>query len=153
MVLPVGESIAPGADFAHEPQCLLHLSKVPAAILYAATKLIYGPLNRSAGGASIASYLFKRYLNAIAPFGWREQHTIVFDHLVAPTAFYISREEFAQWVREIGAKEVDISWHNSNSWRGFGRFDLNAATCLRFLKRWTSQRTPNFVDGSSGKPL
>ena len=104
------------------PNVLLHLSKVPAAILFAATKLIYGPLNRSAGGASVASHLFYNdYLNAIAPFGWREQHTIVFDHLVAPTAFYVSRAEFSQWWGDIGAREVDISWHNSNSWRGFGQ--------------------------------
>jgi len=104
------------------PDLLLHLSKVPTAILFAATKLIYGPLNRSTGGASVASHLFYNdYLSAIAPFGWREQHTIVFDHLVAPTAFYISREEFAQWWCDIGAREVDISWHNCNSWRGFGR--------------------------------
>jgi SAM-dependent methyltransferase len=104
------------------PSALLQLSKVPAAIMFAATKLLYGPLNRSTRGASLARHLFYNdYLNAIAAFGWREQHTIVFDHLVAPTAFYISREEFADWWREIGAGEVGISWHNSNSWRGFGR--------------------------------
>ena len=104
------------------PHALLQVSKLPAAIMFAATKLIYGPLNRSARGASLARHLFYNdYLGSIAPFGWREQHTIVFDHLVAPTAFYISREEFADWWREIGAGEVNISWHNSNSWRGFGR--------------------------------
>ena len=102
------------------PKTLLQLSKIPAAIMFAATKVIYGPLNRS--GPSLARHLFYNdYLNAIAPFGWREQHTIVFDHLVAPTAFYISREEFAGWWDEIGAGEVEITWHNSNSWRGFGR--------------------------------
>ncbi|HVG35379.1 MAG TPA: hypothetical protein VM911_20095, partial [Pyrinomonadaceae bacterium] len=61
------------------------------------------------------------YLFAISEFGWREQHTIVFDHLVAPTAFYIPREEFEEWWREIGASEITIGWHNRNSWRGFGR--------------------------------
>ena len=104
------------------PKVLLQLSKVPSAIVFAATKLVYGPLNRSSRGASVARHLFYNdYLNSIAPFGWREQHTIVFDHLVAPTAFYISRAEFAQWWRDIDASKVDISWHNSNSWRGFGR--------------------------------
>ena len=104
------------------PSALLQLSKVPSAIMFAATKLIYGPLNRSPRGASWASHLFYNdYLKAIAPFGWREQHTIVFDHLVAPTAFYISRAEFADWWREINGSEVEITWHNSNSWRGFGR--------------------------------
>ena len=72
--------------------------------------------------AALARHLFYNdYLNAITPFGWREQHTIVFDHLVAPTAFYISREEFADWWHEIRAGEVSIGWHNSNSWQGFGR--------------------------------
>ena len=104
------------------PRALLQLSKVPTAIVFAATKLIYGPLNRSRRSAKLARHFFYNdYLYAIAGFGWREQHTIVFDHLVAPTAFYISREEFTAWWREIGAGEVSISWHNRNSWRGFGR--------------------------------
>src|SRR6185503_3159914 len=98
---------------------LLQLSKVPAACLYAATKLVYGPLNKRA--SSLAKRLFYNdYLYAISNFGWREQHTIVFDHLVAPTALYISREDFQKWWHDIDARNVMISWHNKNSWRGFG---------------------------------
>ena len=101
---------------------LLHLSKLPAAAVYVATKLIYGPLNRTERGSALARHLFYNdYLSAISSFGWREQHTIVFDHLVAPTAHYISREEFEDWWKEIGAQDVVIGWHNKNSWRGFGR--------------------------------
>jgi SAM-dependent methyltransferase len=101
---------------------LLHLSKLPTALVYLATKGVYGPLNRSESGARIAQHLFYNdYLNAISRFGWREQHTIVFDHLVAPTSHYISREEFAEWWRTIDAKDVTITWHNKNSWCGFGR--------------------------------
>ena len=101
---------------------LLQISKVPAAAMYLATKLVYGPLNSAQRGAGLARHLFYNdYLAAIAPFGWREQHTIVFDHLVAPTAFYIHREEFESWWKEIEADNVVISWHNKNSWRGFGR--------------------------------
>src|SRR5438034_4443745 len=103
------------------PRTLLHLSKLPTAAVYLATKLIYRPLNQ-VGNGKIAQHLFYNdYLLAIADFGWREQHTIVFDHLVAPTAFYISRNEFEQWWRDINASDVSISWHNKNSWRGFGR--------------------------------
>lgn len=103
------------------PQALLQLSKIPTAFMYLATKLVYAPLNRSRAGASLARHLFYHaYLSAIAPFGWREQHTIVFDHLVAPTAFYLSREEFGSWWREDETKDVVIGWHNENSWRGFG---------------------------------
>jgi SAM-dependent methyltransferase len=102
------------------PQALLHLSKLPAVALYLATKLVYRPLNAIGNGAVAQHLFYNDYLKAISGFGWREQHTIVFDHLVAPTAFYISREEFAEWWSEIGASDVQISWHNKNSWRGFG---------------------------------
>lgn len=101
---------------------LLHLSKLPTLLLYLGTKLIYGPLNRTNGGSRLASKLFYNdYLTAISKFGWREQHTIVFDHLVAPTSHYIPKEEFADWWREVKGTDVVIGWHNSNSWRGFGR--------------------------------
>ncbi|MEP6920910.1 MAG: methyltransferase domain-containing protein [bacterium] len=103
-------------------RALLHLSRLPTALLYSATKLLYGPLNRSRTGAGIANHLFyNAYLNAISDFGWREQHTIVFDHLVAPTAHYISRAEFAAWWEDIGISSPTITWHNKNSWSGFGQ--------------------------------
>ncbi|HET6972831.1 MAG TPA: methyltransferase domain-containing protein [Pyrinomonadaceae bacterium] len=114
-VNPVREKITSRID----RRALLQLSKLPAACMYLATKLVYGPLNR--GGSSLAPHLFYNdYLNAISGFGWREQHTIVFDHLTAPTAFYISRDEFETWWRDINARDVEIGWHNKNSWRGRG---------------------------------
>jgi len=106
------------------PRTLLHLSKVPTAVLYAVSKLIYGPLNRIMGGSMIANHLFYNdYINTISRFGWREQHTIVFDHLVAPEAHYITRREFETWWNDIGAAETLIGWHNKNSWRGTGRIN------------------------------
>jgi SAM-dependent methyltransferase len=117
-VNPVRERLTSRMD----QRVLLQLSKIPAASVYLATKLVYGPLNKSRAGESIARHLFYNdYFKAIAPFGWREHHTIVFDHLVAPTAFYIPREEFETWWRDIGAQEVKITWHNKNSWSGLGR--------------------------------
>jgi SAM-dependent methyltransferase/uncharacterized protein YbaR (Trm112 family) len=108
------------------PKTLLHLSKIPTAALYAATKLLYGPLNRRQATRAVARRLFYNdYLASLARFGWREQHTIVFDHLVAPTSHYIPREEFERWWREIGAGEVETGWHNRNSWRGWGRINAN----------------------------
>ncbi|MFN2532133.1 MAG: methyltransferase domain-containing protein [Pyrinomonadaceae bacterium] len=99
---------------------LLHLSKIPAALMFVGTKIVYGPLNRLA--PDVAGHLFyNEYLKSIAFFGWREQHTIVFDHLVASTSFYLTREEFETWWRNIGATDVVIGWHNENSWRGLGK--------------------------------
>lgn len=104
------------------PRALLHLSKLPTAVVFAASKFVFGPLSRSRLGTSIANKLFySDYLISISRFGWREQHTIVFDHLVAPTAHYVKREQFARWWSDIGAQELVIGWHNKNSWRGFGR--------------------------------
>jgi hypothetical protein len=118
LVNPVREKVTSRIN----PRALLHLSKIPTVGIYLATKLVYGPLNNSKGGSALAQHLFYNdYLKAIAPFGWREQHTIVFDHLVAPTAFYIAREEFESWWRDANASEVVIGWHNKNSWRGWGR--------------------------------
>lgn len=99
---------------------LYQLSKLPTIGVFLASKLVYKPLNKAA--KPVAGKLFYNdYLNHLGSFGWREQHNIVFDHLVAPTAFYISREEFEEWWEELGVEEVEITWHNRNSWCGFGR--------------------------------
>jgi SAM-dependent methyltransferase len=99
---------------------LLQLSKVPTLALFLGTKMVYRPANRFAPTAAKALF-YNDYMNHLGGFGWREQHNIVFDHLVAPTAFYISKEEFEEWWKEIGAENVEITWHNQNSWCGFGK--------------------------------
>ena len=109
------------------PQILLQLSKLPTALLYVLTKTVYGPLNKSTSGQRVARHLFYNdYMKAISSFDWRDHHLIVFDHLIAPTAFYIDRAEFEEWWREIHAIDVVIGWHNQNSWRGFGKIPTKA---------------------------
>jgi SAM-dependent methyltransferase len=99
---------------------LYQLSKLPTLGVFLTTKLVYRPLNSVA--KPIANRLFyNEYLNHLGTFGWREQHNIVFDHLVAPTAFYVSKSEFEDWWKEIDASDVEITWHNENSWCGFGQ--------------------------------
>ncbi|MGB7068587.1 MAG: class I SAM-dependent methyltransferase, partial [Pyrinomonadaceae bacterium] len=99
---------------------LYQLSKLPTLSLFLTTKLVYRPANIAV--KPLARQLFYNdYLNHLGTFGWREQHNIVFDHLVAPTAFYITKADFEDWWREVRAEEVKIVWHNQNSWCGFGR--------------------------------
>jgi SAM-dependent methyltransferase len=99
---------------------LYQLSKLPTLGVFLTTKLVYRPLNAASKG--LAYHLFyNEYLNHLGSFGWREQHNIVFDHLVAPTAFYIAKDDFAGWWKEIAAADVKITWHNENSWCGFGK--------------------------------
>jgi SAM-dependent methyltransferase len=109
------------------PRTLLHLSKIPTAILYLTTKLIYGPLKRIGGMRTVNKLFYGEYLSNLADFGWREQHTIVFDHLVAPTAHYVSRPQFESWWQCIGVTAPVIGFHNQNSWRGFGQISESSA--------------------------
>lgn len=98
---------------------LYQVSKIPTLPLFLASKFLYKPLNTLS--KPLAEKLFyNEYINHLATFGWREQHNIVFDHLVAPTAFYVSREDFETWWKDANASNVEIIWHNENSWCGFG---------------------------------
>jgi uncharacterized protein YbaR (Trm112 family)/ubiquinone/menaquinone biosynthesis C-methylase UbiE len=82
-------------------------------------KLLYRPINQHFLG--LKRFLFYNdYLYSISGFSFRENYSTVFDHLIAPTAFYISREQFASWFEEANLTEVNITWRNRNSWRGTG---------------------------------
>lgn len=112
---------------------LYQISKLPTLSLFLTTKLVYRPANIVA--KPIAKKLFYNdYLSHLADFGWREQHNIVFDHLVAPTAFYIEREDFENWWREIGIMDAEITWHNQNSWCGFGQIGSKGDGCGKIEK-------------------
>jgi SAM-dependent methyltransferase/uncharacterized protein YbaR (Trm112 family) len=92
--------------------------------LFLATRLVYRPMR----GSRLARMLpYEPYLGYIADFPFREQQHIVFDHLVAPIAFYLRRAEFAGWFERAGLLAVSIEHHNANSWRGTGRVPDRAA--------------------------
>jgi SAM-dependent methyltransferase len=99
-------------------ELLYHLSKIPTFFLFVGSKLIYRPLSNTAFGKKL---FYRDYIVYISEFGWREQHRVVFDHLTAPIAAYIPLQEFESWWKAIKAKDVQITWHNKNSWCGFGR--------------------------------
>ncbi|MGD8276566.1 MAG: methyltransferase domain-containing protein [Gemmatimonadota bacterium] len=96
--------------------------------LFLATRLLYGPT----GGKLLGLRLpYGEYLSYIAPFPYREQRSIVFDHLVAPVAYYIPREEFAAWFERAGLESPSIEHHNANSWRGFAARPATRAEPVR----------------------
>jgi SAM-dependent methyltransferase len=92
------------------------LAFFPAVILYAALKLLYRPAKRRAWLKRFLPY--SEYLCSISDYSFAENFWNVFDQLVAPTAFYHSREEFVDWFQTAHTTEVNISRHNNNSWRG-----------------------------------
>jgi SAM-dependent methyltransferase len=97
---------------------LYHLSKPPAAILYAASRGIYRPLSRPPLDILGRRLFYQAYLNAIAMLPFRDVHLIVHDHLGPAIARYIAHDEFETWFRAAGLTDVSINWHNRNSWRG-----------------------------------
>lgn len=71
---------------------------------------------------------YEDYLAYIAQFDFTETHNIVFDHLVAPVAEYLKREEVETWFKNIGIAHPVLRWHNRNSWTGFGSYERSRVT-------------------------
>lgn len=97
------------------------LSILPAFLLYAACKLLYKPVNLYL--RPLKKLLFYNdYIFYISDFDFKEIYSIVFDHLLAPIAFYLRKEEVAEWFKNSGIKNLEINWHNKNSWRAKGAY-------------------------------
>lgn len=107
-------------------------SKLPKAVtrvlsfllslpLYAALKLVYGQVEHRPRLRPLKNRLpYSEYLCAISDYSFAENFWNVFDHLVAPTAFYHSREEVADWFATARLQQVEITSRTNNSWRGTG---------------------------------
>ncbi len=88
-----------------------------AGALYPALKGVYGPAARTPLLAPLSKRLFySDYLTSIAPYSFNHVHGIVFDHLLAPIAYYLSREDLERWARETSLAEPVLRWHNRMSW-------------------------------------
>jgi hypothetical protein len=89
-----------------------------SVVLQGVVKGVYRPLHRTPLFKVLPS---REYLYSLSSFSFRRNYNIVFDHLVAPVAFYLSHDEFETWFEHSDLRDVQISWRNQNSWRGFGR--------------------------------
>ena len=96
------------------------LSAIVSVPLFAALKLVYRPAGRSELSWLRRFLFYYPYLSYISGFPFREIHHIVHDHLAAPVAHYLRREEIESWYRDVRARDTVIAWHNRNSWRGYG---------------------------------
>jgi uncharacterized protein YbaR (Trm112 family)/ubiquinone/menaquinone biosynthesis C-methylase UbiE len=108
-------------------------SKLPRTILYSLSflitlflqpllKIIYLPANQMNRAASFKNHLpYNGYFSWLSRFNFEHNHHVIFDHLVAPTAYYLKREEFESWFDKDEFEDVTITWRNENSWRGCGR--------------------------------
>lgn len=98
------------------PRVLYVVSMIITLGMMLPLRLIYAPARRRGWNR----LFYADYLGYISGFPFREIHNIVHDHLTAPIAFYLRREEVAEWYAEAGMPEAVVTWHNRNSWRGFG---------------------------------
>jgi SAM-dependent methyltransferase len=100
-------------------QALYAVSFAIALPVQAALKLLYEPRSAGSRARFVGPRLpYRAYLSWLASYGFRHNHHVIFDHLVAPTAYYIRRDEFAAWFERAGFSDVALSWRNQNSWRG-----------------------------------
>lgn len=81
-------------------------------------KGVYRPLAGTAIGDALP---LNQYMASVSNFSFRQNYSIVFDQLVAPTAVYIKGPELRRWFDENGLEDVVISHRHGNSWRGQGR--------------------------------
>ena len=107
-------------------------SRIPHRLLYYLTfllnipihiilKIFYHPVETHAGLKFLYPFLpYRDYLFWLARYSFRHNHQVIFDHLVAPIAFYISRSKFKSWFTRKKLEEISITPRNNNSWRGFG---------------------------------
>jgi SAM-dependent methyltransferase len=88
-------------------------------------KGVYLPLR---GTRAARSLPMREYLTSVAGFSFRQNYTIVYDQLAAPTAAYVKRGELEDWFEANELEDVAISQRTGNSWRGRGRVPTDAST-------------------------
>jgi len=84
--------------------------------LFAGIGLVYAPLERLGLRPFYAEYL--RYLHEL---GFSETQSIVYDHLIAPTAVYIPRAEVERWFDRADISDRSLTWVQKVSWAGVGQ--------------------------------
>lgn len=97
-----------------------HLSKLPAAVLFALGRGVYQPLSSDRFLNVGKRLYYQAYVNHVTKFPWHEVHSIVHDHLTPPIAHYIPEGEFRAWFETARLENIELGWHNQNSWRGTG---------------------------------
>jgi SAM-dependent methyltransferase len=92
------------------PRLLYWLSLLPSAALAGAARLYRWP--------GLSDRLpYGEYMRLLATVPLREVHSIVFDQLVTPIAYYLPGDEVRRWFEDRELQDVQIAWHNKNSWR------------------------------------
>ena len=98
------------------PRAVRALSFGLTSVLFAGIGLVYRPLGKLGIKPFYADYML--YLGDL---GFAETHSIVYDHLIAPTAVYLPRAEVERWFDTAGITARSLTWVQNVSWAGVGR--------------------------------
>ena len=94
------------------------LSLAPALVLHALVRSLYGPTVGTSVGRALP---MSAYLSSLRAFSFRQNYSIVFDQLVAPTSHYIREREVKEWLSAAGLEDRLVTQRTGNSWRAYGR--------------------------------
>jgi SAM-dependent methyltransferase len=120
-------------------RALRTLSSVPAAAIWAAIKLFYQPGPDGKGPKGLP---YGEYFSSLHAFPYRELELIVFDQLVTPVAYYLSREQVEAWFRGPRFEDVALRWHNQMSWTATATVRSNAAVAAVRTEAGTKSAPP-----------
>ncbi|MCK4589179.1 MAG: methyltransferase domain-containing protein [Nanoarchaeota archaeon] len=82
---------------------------------------VYEIINETKGMRLITRILPQNYFfYYLSKLNFRICHSIVFDQMLAPTAFYHTKKEIVGWFKRANINKFKITRRNKNSWRGFG---------------------------------
>jgi SAM-dependent methyltransferase len=93
-----------------------------SAALFGAVHVVYRPLRHTPLGRLLPT---AEYVTSLKVFTFRQVYSIVFDQLVAPSSYYVRREELQEWLAAGGLVDVTVTPRNENSWRGWGRVPVD----------------------------
>jgi SAM-dependent methyltransferase len=102
-------------------RALAALSVALALPLEAVLRLVYAPADRWTALRALKRRLPYPYLLWLSRYGFHHTRHVVFDHLVAPKAEYLTRQTVEAWFAHAGLRDTTITPRNANSWRGYGR--------------------------------
>jgi len=94
------------------------LAGVVTVPLWIALRVLYAPARTRPRLARTLPYA--SYLTDLAPFPFREVHSIAFDHFLAPVAHYMARARVERCFAEGGLTLESLRWHHANSWAASG---------------------------------
>lgn len=106
------------------------ISKLPLKVVDALSLLIITPLYPIFKLYKVINESRLKPLSKILPqndffyylskLNFRICHCILFDQLLAPTAYYYKASEIMAWFKQAGIGTYKITARNKNSWRGYG---------------------------------